>query len=227
MSDPLDNPTWHALTGRQAGLALGNGRARRVDPAVAVFGAAIDDDPESWAELGVLFGNGSNVILNRSTPMSPPTGWTAVWQTQGLQMLLDRELGNDDAPGTRPLTHDDVDEMIALVALTEPGPFGPRTIEFGGYHGVFDDGRLVAMAGRRISLDGYTEISAVCTHPSARRRGLAGAITTTVAREILAEGDTPILHVAQHNVAAQRLYERLGFVTRTTLTFALLRAPEG
>jgi GNAT superfamily N-acetyltransferase len=222
LADPLDNPTWHALTGVQAGFAVGEGRARRFTPEIAGFGATIDDTDESWNALAALVGSGNVVILNRRTPLNPPAEWTVVWQTPGIQMLLDREPDVDDAPGTRALTDDDVDDMVALVELTEPGPFARRTIEFGGYQGVFSGGQLVAMAGRRISLDGYTEVSAVCTHPSARRRGLAAAITATVARQIRADGAVPILHVAEHNVAAQRLYQNLGFVTRTMLSFACL-----
>ena len=45
-----------------------------------------------------------------------------------------------------------VDRLVAqdLVARTEPGPFAPRTVEFGGYVGVRLDGALVAMAGALI-----------------------------------------------------------------------------
>ena len=77
----------------------------------------------------------------------------------------------------RPLTLDDEPQMAALVALTEPGPWRPRTIELGDYFGVFDGDRLVAMAGERQRLPGFTEVSAVCTHPDARRRGLGAAVT--------------------------------------------------
>jgi predicted GNAT family acetyltransferase len=115
--------------------------------------------------------------------------------------------------------------MRLLVQLAEPGPFRPRTIELGGYVGIEVDGRLLAMAGQRIAVQGYTEISAVCTHPDARRRGYAAAVTATVARGIRAAGNTPILHVADHNLAALRVYEQLGFETRVTLTFAAVRTP--
>jgi len=73
------------------------------------------------------------------------------------------------------LKPDDVPEMLALAELTEPGPFRQRTIEFGGYMGIRDAGRLVAMAGQRLSLTGFTEVSAVCTHPEYRGRGYANA----------------------------------------------------
>ncbi|MET0324393.1 MAG: GNAT family N-acetyltransferase [Ilumatobacteraceae bacterium] len=125
---------------------------------------------------------------------------------------------------TRALTDADVDDMVALVALTEPGPFRPRTIELGGYVGIFHDDRLVAMAGRRLRPPGYVEVSAVCTHPDARRRGYASIVTAEVARAIAAEGDTPILHVATTNHSARAVYEQLGFHIRRVVQFSAFRA---
>jgi predicted GNAT family acetyltransferase len=115
--------------------------------------------------------------------------------------------------------------MLALVEMTEPGPFRRRTIELGDYFGIFADGRLVAMAGERLQTPEYTEVSAVCTHPDVRGRGLASALTHHVATGILHRGQTPILHVAQTNVGAQRVYERLGFKVRTALEFVAVQTP--
>ncbi len=115
--------------------------------------------------------------------------------------------------------------MLALVELTQPGPFRPRTIELGHYFGIFEDGALVAMAGERLQTPEFTEVSAVCTHPSARGRGLAAALSHRVATGILARGQTPILHVALTNVGARRVYERLGFVVRRELEFVAVETP--
>ena len=79
-------------------------------------------------------------------------------------------------------------EMMALVELTRPGPFAARTVDLGGYVGVFDDGQLVAMAGERLRVPGCCEISAVCTRPDHRGRGLAAGLTALVARAVLARG---------------------------------------
>ena len=92
--------------------------------------------------------------------------------------------------------------MVDLVARTEPGPFRPRTIELGGYLGIFHDDTLVAMAGRRFHLPGYVEVSAVCTDPSARRRGYGAIVTTLVADQDRGGG--------QHADAARRPDQRLG-----------------
>ncbi|HEY4331787.1 MAG TPA: GNAT family N-acetyltransferase, partial [Ilumatobacteraceae bacterium] len=147
----------------------------------------------------------------------------------GYQMVFSGGLDGlrtvDVAPGTRRLVDDDVPAMLALIELTQPGPFRPRTIELGNYFGIFHGDQLMAMAGQRIRVPGYTEISAVCTHPDARRRGYAAAISAVVARAIINGGATPILHVAGHNDNAHRVYAALGFEVRCEPTFAAVQAP--
>ena len=113
--------------------------------------------------------------------------------------------------------------MVELAALTKPGPFLIRTHELGGYIGIRDQGRLVAMAGERFKLPGFTEVSAVCTHPDYRGRGYAAALTLAVATRIAARGETPFLHTFASNINAIRLYEKLGFVLRTPMSVTVLR----
>ena len=115
--------------------------------------------------------------------------------------------------------------MLDLVALTEPGPFRPRTIEMGAYYGHFEGADLVAMAGERLGFDGYTEISAVCTHPDVRGRGFGSALTHHVASEIMAREEQPFLHVAEANAGARRVYEKLGFVLRQRVEVVVVKAP--
>ena len=225
----LDNPVWHALATRHRRVAEGNERARRYDPDVSVFGAIEELDDESWMQLAAVAGDG--VVLVRADGAQPPDGWTTPFALPGQQMVLPHEPAPlDPAPLERAGEHralgtGDVPAMLELVEITKPGPFRPRTIELGAFTGVFDGDRLLAMAGQRISLPGYVEISAVCTHPDAQRRGLAAALTTLVARQIIAGGDTPILHVANNNERARRVYEALGFETRRELMFSLVTPP--
>jgi predicted GNAT family acetyltransferase len=112
--------------------------------------------------------------------------------------------------------------MLSLVARTEPGPFGPRTHELGGFLGVRVGGELVAMAGQRLRVPGWTEVSGVCTAPELRGRGLAGLLTRLVAAEIRAGGDRPFLHAMAANAAAIRLYQALGYTLRRELTFTVV-----
>jgi predicted GNAT family acetyltransferase len=95
----------------------------------------------------------------------------------------------------------------------------------GRYVGRRDGGRLVAMAGERLQLDGLVEISAVCTDEDHRGRGLGAALLGDVVHGIRARGATPFLHAASTNAGAIRLYEALGFHVHQTIDAAVLRAP--
>src|ERR1700677_3065993 len=143
------------------------------------------------------------------------------------QMICESPVHLDERPIFRELTKADVPEMLALTKLTEPGPFLPRTIELGAYLGVYDAGSLVAMAGERLHLTGFTEISAVCTHPQYRGRGYGIALLSALISRITQRGETPILHVRTENLTAVRLYEKLGFHVRAQLHLAIIkyRAP--
>lgn len=117
----------------------------------------------------------------------------------------------------------DSPEMVELATLTKPGPFGLRTHELGTYFGIRTQGKLVAMAGERLKVPGYTEISAVCTHPDHTGKGYARTLMAEVMRGIHDRREIPFLHVRRDNRRAVELYERLGFKTRVTLHYVVLR----
>ena len=130
---------------------------------------------------------------------------------------------NYSAPAIVELGANDSPEMLELTALTKPGPFGPRTHELGYYVGIRDAGKLVAMAGERMKVPGYTEVSAVCTHPDHLGKGYAAALMTEIMRSIRAHGEKPFLHVRSDNARAIAIYERLGFYKRWEGHYAVLR----
>lgn len=224
----LDEPVAAALQGPHAHLARRVGRAASYDRAVATF-SAVPADPtrQDWDDLAALLGPGRFADLF-SLPVTPPADWEPAFRLDGFQMVgspasLTSEVRN---PVVEELTADDVPEMLALVEQTRPGPFWKRTAEMGRYVGVRNDaGRLVAMAGERLRLPGSAEISAVCTAPEARGRGLAELLVRDVAARIIERGDQPFLHVAASNTGAIRLYERLGFVLRREVVFHGYRTP--
>ncbi|KIF03802.1 GCN5 family acetyltransferase, partial [Streptomyces sp. RSD-27] len=155
---------------------------------------------------------------------TPPPGWETVRCIPGVQ-LDGRAVRAEASPEAVLLGPADVAEMTELVRLTEPGPFLPRTIELGAYLGVRRGGRLVAMAGERMRPPGWTEISAVCTHPDHRGQGLAALLIRAVAAGIRQRGDVPFLHAAADNTNAIRLYESMGFALRREPVFIGLRTP--
>ncbi|MFL5333413.1 MAG: GNAT family N-acetyltransferase, partial [Geminicoccaceae bacterium] len=95
-----------------------------------------------------------------------------------------------------------------------PGPFLPGTPRFGGFVGIRVDGRLAAMAGERLKLGGWTEVSAVCARPDFRGRGMAAQLSSLVVERIMARGERPFLHAFVDNDRAIRLYRQLGFAKR-------------
>ena len=144
-----------------------------------------------------------------------PAGWTLARDARMLVMVWAGGAAPAEDPtlDARRLGVEDVSQMCALAELTRPGPFDTRTIEFGEYFGVFDGGRLLAMAGERMQDRHLREVSGICTHPDAQGRGLARRLTELVVRRELARGETPFLHVVSSNARAIALYERLGFTT--------------
>ncbi|GAA2587062.1 GNAT family N-acetyltransferase [Winogradskya consettensis] len=214
----LDNPVWAALSGPQKNLSLRYARSARFDPAISAF-AALEDpsDPLAWADLRSLLDEGETVIL-AAPGLVVPDGFGAEGLTPGLQLV---GAGYHGAPAAEAevLTGDDVAEVMDLVGRTRPGPFRERTVELGTYLGIRRGGKLVAMAGQRMRLPGYTEISAVCTDPEFRGAGLATRLIAAVTDEIRSRGDIPFLHAANTNTTAIRLYENLGFTVRTEVNF--------
>jgi predicted GNAT family acetyltransferase len=79
------------------------------------------------------------------------------------------------------------------------------------------------MAGQRLKIPGYTEVTAGCTHPDHTGHGYARILTIEVMQRIRSRGETPFLHVREDNVRAIELYQRLGFSRRVLLHFAVLR----
>ena len=222
MDEVLDNAVWHALTTHHAELAEVVGSARRYPPAVSSFTAVDELDADAWASLAKF---GASVVLFRDEIPVPPEGWKETGTGAGHQMVLETLAPVAEVP-FEVLDPADAGDMLALVEVSRPGPFEARTVELGRYLGVRDgDGGLVAMAGERLHLPGFTEVSAVTTHPDARGRGYAAALTVEVCRGILARGEVPVLHVAVGNDGARRIYERLGFVERRIVRFAILEPP--
>ncbi|GAA3636684.1 GNAT family N-acetyltransferase [Kineosporia mesophila] len=225
---PLDRPSYSSLTGPHRRFAIGTDRAVRYPADVSpMTGMSDPADPQVWADLGDLAGPGRTVLLPgpANTVDHLPAGWEIVMNLPGVQLVATDALVTAPDPELLTLGPGDVDDMLDLVARTQPGPFERRTIELGTYRGVRVDGKLVAMGGERFRPPGFTEISAVCTDPAQRGRGLAGRVIRAVAHGIRERGEVPMLHTAATNTTAVRLYEHLGFAIRWYPTFFVLRAP--
>jgi GNAT superfamily N-acetyltransferase len=216
----LDNPVYAALCGPHARFAQVRGRARRYPGDVAPF-FALPSPPsaQDWRDAAGLVSPGAYAAIRHNGEL--PDAWQAVEAFDLVQMIGERVTGVDCSEAI-PLGAADVPEILELVAQTEPGPFLTRTIELGDYLGIRCEGALIAMAGERFHLDGWTEISAVCTKPNHRGRGLASRLVGALIAGIQLRSQRAFLHVLATNTGAIRLYEELGFRVRQTATITVV-----
>lgn len=222
----LDNPIWNSLTTTHASLGLGDGLARRFPASIGPLSGFEKPTVEAYADLAAIIPEGDLAILFLDGKPAPPEGWRLL-RSETLVQMICREPPAAVTVDAEIVTlgPEDSAEMVALATLTEPGPFRPDTATLGGFVGIRVEGRLAAMAGRRLAPSGFTEVSAVCTDPAFRGRGFAKALVAEVARGIHAEGRIPFLTSLAANAAAIRAYEQVGFVTRREFQLAVLAPP--
>jgi ribosomal protein S18 acetylase RimI-like enzyme len=215
----LENPVWAALSGPQACFAEASGDAAVYQTDISPFAALADNSsPKAWRDLAKL----TDYALLTGPSVTPGPGWELAVSVPGVQMIGQSMTGVAD-PEAVELTETDVPEILDLVERAKPGPFRKRTVALGRYLGIRENGRLIAMAGERFRLPGWTEVSAVCTDPDHQGRGLGARLTLAVAAGIVRRGELPFLHAAADNERALRLYERLGFEPSRDVIFASFR----
>lgn len=232
MTHPLDRAVYNALTTRLSRFTTPDSGpdAVRLDPEVGVFLAAADDSGASREALGVLARRypGAGLVEREDGPMAGvlPAGVPIAAQVALVQMTA---TALTPVGPTAPLdgvieelNQADALAMLALATLTRPGPFRSRTRELGPFVGIKRDGELVAMAGRRLRVDGFTELSGVCTHPDHRGMGYAAALSRVVVGEILATGEAAFLHAFADHETTIAFYRGLGFQTRARMTYSSL-----
>lgn len=110
-------------------------------------------------------------------------------------------------------------DLYNLVNLVQPGYFKSKTSDLGKYFGIYSDTKLIAVTGERMKMNGFTEISAVVTHPEHTGKGYAKQLIKHTTNQVFNENKIPYLHVAESNVGAIKLYEKLGFAIRRKISF--------
>jgi len=221
----LDNPIWHSLTTAHRKLSRRHGLACRYPKDVSPLAAMQSPSAQAYEDLRALVGADEGVGLFTAEPLDVPSDWQ-VARARLIDQMICTQLSAPAPAGAIPeiqtLQAADVPEMLALTAATEPGPFLVDTIRMGRYFGIrASDGRLIAMAGERLRLNDFVEISAVCTDPEFRGQGHARTLMTFLTAQILADGKAPILHVKSDN-GAKLLYEQLGFRVRRAMHLSVL-----
>jgi predicted GNAT family acetyltransferase len=223
---PLDNPIWTALNTSQAHFAELSALARKFQADIGPLAGFEEPSRESYKSLGKLvrIGTGAGLFLEASANQADveSAGFTIVEQDSLLQMIYsDCKLPVPKIDFVQ-MTAADSPVMLALATMMKPGPFGTRTHELGNFIGVRREGQLVAMAGERMRMPGYSEISAVCTHPNHNGHGYATALMVELIGRICGRNETPILHVRSSNRHAIGLYRRIGFADRRHFDFTVI-----
>jgi len=207
----LDDIFWLAMSGTQARFATGAGAARRYAPGFSPILGFEDRERPDFAALEPFCAAGERFYVDTWSGEAPP-GWGIAIEKKMKRMVWTGSLPEED-PSLEavPLGASHAQQAVDLAVLTNPGPFGIRTIELGDYFGVFDGGRLVAMAGERLQAGPYREVSGVCTHPEQQGRGLARRLSLKIVRLQMQRGQLSFLHVISTNTNAHALYEKMGF----------------
>ena len=211
VTELLDNITWHSLAGHHAKYSVGTDRARKYARGFSPIAGFARATAPAFDDLAPHCEPGDHFYCSGWSGRAP-AGWQVdVDSTMHLMVWDAPPPASDDALPAVPLRAEHVPQIVALVELTQPGPFGPRTPELGEYFGVFDGGQLVAMAGERMFAGSLREVSGVCTRPDFQGRGLARRLVNKVVCSQLQRDEVPFLHVMHDNARARGVYERMGF----------------
>lgn len=225
---PLDQIVWNSLAGPHSALSSGTTRARRYLPEYTSLIGFEDNHCPAWNDLDSYTKPGESFYCLGWSGTAPPT-----WEILAEKPILLMTWSHHKAvrPTSRAtitvLGPAHVDQAIELAQLTNPGPFGKKTLELGLYVGYLEDERLIAMAGERMHASHYREISAVCTHPDFQGRGLAKSLMNHILQTQLARKQIPFLHVLKENTRAISVYHELGFETYCEQLARVVRKKDG
>ena len=204
MRDLLDNVFWHALTGPLSRFALGKGSVRRFAPGFSRI-VAFADQSAPDLELLATFCKPGEAFYSDGWSGPVGHGWNLEEESTMVKMVWEGVAHVGPEPEiVVSLGPEHAESAVELAELTHPGPFGPRTLEFGDYLG--------AMAGERTEAGPFREISGVCTHPDFQGRGYARLLMEVLIQRQVRKGQTPFLHVMSANELARSFYGRMGFV---------------
>lgn len=230
MNHILDNMIWHAITTGNRHIATVEGEVGCYKKEIAPFVAMQHHTTDNLVKLYEFLPAERRVAISYfDRPQFEEKKWEGIRQMDCCQMVYEYPVESFTTPQSSqivPLTDAHIPQMLELTALTKPGPFFERTIEFGNYFGIFINDRLAAMTGQRMHPVPYMEVSAVCTHPDFRGKGYARELMLHVMKIILDNSFTPFLHVLANNSGAIQLYESIGFRVRKKIFIEMIKKVE-
>jgi predicted GNAT family acetyltransferase len=220
----LDNPVWEALSSRQQHFNFGNEEIKYFPADISPFIAMQQWDSAAIQKLIQHIPHGRSFSVMIAKEIILPDTLQIIFSIPLYQMYCPvlNTIVNSGIT-IKKLHTTDVAQMLQLTQQTKPGPFYEKTILFGNYYGIYHNDQLVSMAGERLKVNGYTEVSAICTAPDHLGNGYASCLTSAVCEQITAAGEIPFLHVRQDNTAAIALYKKLGFQIRANVFFSVFK----
>jgi ribosomal protein S18 acetylase RimI-like enzyme len=212
----LDNPVWYSISETHKDFGIDFGTIKFYHPDYCPFGGlvALDNMEQYISEYAKLANNffiiGHKPIIPKSLKLNN--------ELICFQMIIHDKIEGNIEDEIVKLEEKHLDDLLGLVKIVYPEYFKRKTSSLGNYYGIYKNSQLVAVTGERMQMDEYTEVSAVITHPDHTGKGYAKQLVAHTANAIFAKNKTPFLHVAESNVAAIKLYEKLGFQIRTKIS---------
>lgn len=212
----LDNPVWYSLAESHKKLGLIYNKTHFYDPEYCAFGA-FNDKPNNTEDLVAYAKLVQSFFIFGKKP-SIPNSLQLKDKLQCLQMIVRNRIVIPYKDEIVKLEESHREALLALVKIVYPEYFKSKTADLGNYYGIFKDNQLVAITGERMQMDGFTEVSAVITHPEHTGHGYAKQLVAFTTNAIFDQNKIPFLHVAKANIGAIKLYEKLGFETRRDIS---------
>jgi ribosomal protein S18 acetylase RimI-like enzyme len=217
MIKKLDNPVWYSLSETHKNFSILYKDSKFYKPDYCPFGGFesghdISSQVDEYSRLTDNFfvvgerpGFSEKIILKNELVC--------------LQMIVETSIDQEPEERIIKLNNKYEGPLFDLVNLVQPGYFKKKTALMGDYYGIFKNDELVAVTGERMKMHGFTEVSAVVTHPLYTGRGYAKQLVAYTLNKIFNHDKIPYLHVAEKNTVAIKLYETLGFKTRRKISF--------
>ena len=218
IKEKLDNPVWNSLGETHNSFSIEYDGVKFYAPEYCPFGGFIELEKTSDGIDNYSEKNNDFYVVGEKPLFS--SSLTLNKNLVCNQMILDKPIDisiNEQIVELK--TKHQKTELFDLVNMIQPGYFNNKTSDLGKYFGIYKNEKLIAVTGERMKMNEFTEISAVVTHPEHTGKGYAKQLIKQTTNQIFNENKIPYLHVAESNIGAIRLYEKLGFTTRRKISF--------
>jgi ribosomal protein S18 acetylase RimI-like enzyme len=212
----LDNPVWYSIAETHKDFGIDSGTTKFYHPDCCPFGGftsldTFENTVSNYAKLASSFYVfGQKPIVPENLKLNN--------ELHCLQMIVYKPIDISINDQIVKLGAEHLDDLLGLVKIAYPEYFKIKTCTLGSYYGIYKEKQLVAITGERMQMNDFIEVSAVITHPDHTGKGYAKQLVAHTVNAIFDQNKTPFLHVSEANIAAVKLYEKLGFQTRIKMS---------